>query len=113
MILRQYLESEGFLVDTADDGVSALDMMEKNRYQLVLQDIVMPRMDGWDVIRRVRAMDHGDRLPVIAVTSLSDPESMRRGMEAGFDDWETKLDKERLIGKIRSHLHMLPEGDVK
>jgi two-component system chemotaxis sensor kinase CheA len=67
-------------------------------------DIIMPVLDGWGVIKAVREEPRWNNLPVLAVTSLGDEETMQRGLESGFTDWETKLNKTRLLEKLGAML---------
>ena len=104
MMEKKYLESAGFRVKLAVNGAEALEMLEREEFDAVVLDIVMPGMSGYDVVREIRKRDKLAALPVIAVTSLEDVGSRTLGEEAGFDDWEEKLNKERLVAKV---LHLL------
>ncbi|MFP4347775.1 MAG: chemotaxis protein CheW [Desulfococcaceae bacterium] len=100
MVEGEYLRSAGYGVITARDGESALTVLENEPVDAVILDIVMPGMDGWDTIRAIRADERWRRLPVMAVTSLEERDLVKKGMEAGFDAWELKLDKARLLEKL-------------
>jgi len=70
----------------------------------VIMDIVMPVMDGWEAIQVIRKDGRFKNLPVMAVTSLGTDIDETRGMKAGFDLWESKLNKERLLEKLTQML---------
>ena len=99
------LESEGFQVDVARDGERGLEQCEKARYDVVLSDVVMPGIDGYELCRRLKAGTNTHDVPVILVTSLSDPLDIVRGLECGADNFITKpYDSAYLVGRIRSLL---------
>jgi two-component system chemotaxis sensor kinase CheA len=105
MIESEYLTSAGYEVVQADNGKKALQILEEQPVDAVVLDIVMPEMDGWEVIRTIRKDDRLKNLPVIAVTSLGDDELARKGIDEGFDEWELKLDKSRLLEKLSAVLN--------
>ncbi|MCP4757054.1 MAG: hybrid sensor histidine kinase/response regulator [Proteobacteria bacterium] len=103
-VIREYLESAGLEVVSAINGKRALQLMENETVDLVLSDIEMPEMDGWGLIRAIRADDQLKDLPVIALTSIDDEEAIKIGLQAGFNDWIIKLDKHKILSCINSHL---------
>ncbi len=104
MVEKDYLTSAGYEVLAAEDGKKAMQILEEEEVDAVILDIVMPKMDGWDTIRAIRADERLAGLPVIAVTSLSDEGLAQKGLEAGFTDWELKLNKTRLLEKLAAML---------
>lgn len=100
MVESEYLRSAGYEVLQAGDGGAALKVLEEADVDAVILDIVMPGMDGWETIAAIRSEQRLRGLPVMAVTSLEDRNLARRGMDAGFDDWELKLNKDRLLEKL-------------
>ncbi len=104
MVEKDYLTSAGYEVLTAEDGKKAMQILEEEIVDAVILDIVMPKMDGWDTIRAIRADERLARLPVMAVTSLSDEGLEQKGLEAGFTEWELKLNKTRLLEKLSAML---------
>ncbi len=89
-IARMLLEDALLSVDTATDGDEAVTMVSEGEYDLVLMDMQMPRLDGLDATRRIRAMHGRGQLPVIAMTANAFAEDRRRCLEAGMNDFLTK-----------------------
>jgi CheY-like chemotaxis protein len=88
--MRGVLEAGGFEVRLAADGVEALERLAKEPMDLVVTDIMMPRMDGLALTRQLRAEPRFRRLPIVVVTSLDKEEERRQGLEAGADAYITK-----------------------
>ena len=84
------LRSEGYLVLTAADGVVALDLARHNDVALVLLDLMMPRLDGLDVCRQLRARPETAQVPIIMLTARTDETDKVIGLELGADDYVTK-----------------------
>jgi DNA-binding response OmpR family regulator len=84
------LEKRGYSVETATDGEDALQRALARTPDLVITDVMMPRMDGWSLIRQLRAQTHLGMLPVIFLTALSSEEDRIRGFRLGADDYVVK-----------------------
>ncbi|MGE5417283.1 MAG: chemotaxis protein CheW [Acidobacteriota bacterium] len=97
---RDYLEHAGYKVLMANNGREALEILGASLVDAVVSDIVMPIMDGLELIRNIRSDARLSHLPVIAVTSMTGDSHVRAGEEAGFDFYEFKLDKVRLLQKV-------------
>jgi two-component system chemotaxis sensor kinase CheA len=97
-VVKRYLEAKGFRVCTAVDGLDALQKSESNHFDLIVSDIEMPNMNGWDFCREIRK--RGYTGPMIALTSLSKLENEQHAAQCGFDTFEEKLDHDRLIGAV-------------
>jgi DNA-binding response OmpR family regulator len=105
-LLEAILQPRGYEVVTAADGQAALALIEYSDPDLVLLDVVMPRMDGYAVCRRIRAREETAVLPVIMVTSSTGQEK-RRAIEAGADDFvEKPFDQHELLTRVRSLLRI-------
>ncbi|WP_153447734.1 response regulator [Vibrio algicola] len=104
-ILDSFLRLEGYRVKTAADGLSALQLIEKEKPELALLDVMMPGMSGYEACEEIRQQyDHGE-LPVILLTALSQSKDRVRGFEAGANDYLTKpFNKQELAARIKAHL---------
>ncbi len=103
-VIREYLESAELIVTTATNGRLALDAMKSQPFDLILSDIEMPIMDGWELIASIRGNEKWKDLPVIALTSLDDEETIQAGLDAGFNEWMVKLDKHKILNSIANYL---------
>ncbi len=101
---KLFLETEGFEVCGAYDGHEALDLVAGDRRlpDLVILDVYMPRMSGWDVLRMIRASERTRDLPVIMLTAADQPTDLARGWDLGVDWYQTKpFDMDDLVAVIR------------
>ncbi len=100
-LLKRGLSYEGFTVDTAGSGEEALKIAREQPPDLVILDIMMPGMDGMEVLRRLRAAD--PELPVLFLTARDAPADQVRGLEAGADDYVVKpFTFEVLVARVRA-----------
>ncbi|MDF2472517.1 MAG: phoP [Lachnospiraceae bacterium] len=105
------LEREGYQVLKAETGEEALDILSKNRVDLILLDWMLPGMDGIEVLRRIRADQNKRKLPVILLTAKSDEISKVVGLEVGSDDYLVKpFGIYELLARIKAVLRR-SEGD--
>jgi DNA-binding response OmpR family regulator len=112
MQIRRALENEGHSVQIASDGSEALRMGRTAGYDLVLLDVMMPRMSGLDVVRRMRT----ERLPTqtIIISARDSMEDIVLGLDAGADDYLTKpFALDVLLAKVRATERRLPLADAK
>ena len=89
-LLRARLEARGYEVEGASDGQAALDAVTRNTPDLILLDVMMPKMDGIEVVRRLKANPELPFIPVIMQTALDSTENKVEGLDAGADDYITK-----------------------
>lgn len=107
-LLTLYFVTKGYDVETAHDGVEALARMRAREPDLMLLDIVLPKLDGWGVLQAVRA---GSRIPVILLTSLDDTEDVVRGLTLGADDYLRKpFEIRELEARIQSVVRRLEQS---
>jgi len=101
-LARMYLEAEGYRVVTAADGREALAQVRAARPALVVLDLMLPELDGWEVCRRLRAESD---LPIIMLTARSDDVDKIVGLELGADDYLTKpFNPRELVARVRAVL---------
>jgi PAS domain S-box-containing protein len=102
-LLRAYLNRLDFQILMAEDGEEALELYRKERPDIVLMDLMMPKMDGFDAIRHIRALD-GDRwVPIVIVSAMDAEYDVVRGLEAGADDYLNKpLSYQVFAAKMRN-----------
>jgi DNA-binding response OmpR family regulator len=107
--LKRFLEEAGNLVSVASNGKEALSSMSKLMPMLVISDIIMPEMDGYQLCEHIKKDEKLKDIPVILVTSLSDPEDIIKGLECGADNFITKpYDEKYLLYNVR-HILMNKE----
>ncbi len=100
--LQSLLERNGYHVTMATDGAEALSLMEKMHPTLVISDILMPGMDGYELCRRIKKDAGTKDIPVILVTQLSEPEDILKGLECGADNFITKpYEEDFLLSRIQ------------
>lgn len=98
---KQYLEEAGYQVLTAYNGREALRLLQQKPIDVVVSDIEMPVMNGWEMIKRIRADETLAALPVIATTaSVVGEKDQRKLLEAGFDHYDFKFDRLSLLAKV-------------
>ena len=98
-IVRTFLESKGYRVATAKDGNEALAQLEDVRPDLVLLDVMMPGMDGWEVARVIKNHPSFGRTRVVMLTARSDFADKHEGLRAGADDYIVKPIQLRELGE--------------
>jgi|GEM_PF-713940 len=89
-VAGESLRQAGFSVSEAENGVQALAAIKKSRPDIVLLDVMMPEMDGFDTCRAIRSLPNGDMLPVVMITALEDLDSINKAYEVGATDFITK-----------------------
>ena len=106
-ILKRRLWRLGFEIVIATDGAEGVAMAGETKPDLILMDLSLPIMDGWEATRRIKAAPATKHIPVIALTSHAMVGEREKAMAAGCDDFDTKpVELSRLVGKIRA---LVPE----
>jgi CheY-like chemotaxis protein len=104
-MLSRRLTRNGFEVVIAVDGQQGVEMATSEQPDVILMDMSLPVMDGWEATRRVKADPATRAIPVIALTANAMVEDREKAMAAGCDDFDTKpVELPRLLEKIRAHL---------
>ncbi len=104
--VKGFMEDDGYKVIEAEDGLIAWDLLEKHsdKISLIVTDIEMPNMDGFDLSAKIKKDDRFSHLPIIALTTLASEEDTAKGKALGIDDYLIKLDREKLRDSIYKHL---------
>ncbi len=104
MLVRR-LRRHGFEVIVAADGAQGIEAARRERPDLVLMDLSLPVLDGWEATRRLKQAVETRSIPVIALSAHAMAGERERALEAGCDDYDTKpVDLDRLLAKIRAQL---------
>ena len=102
-LFRAVLEEDGYTVSTAENGEEALSVMDRAHIDLVVLDVMMPKMDGYEFTRTLR--EGKDNLPILMVSAKQLPEDKRKGFLVGTDDYMTKpIDEEEMLLRIKALL---------
>jgi two-component system cell cycle response regulator DivK len=110
-VLARLLGASGFTVLSARDGARAVGLAREQLPDLILMDLGLPILNGWQATRRLKGTAATAHIPIIALTAYALSEDRERSMAAGCDDFETKpLDIPRLLAKIRQHLPTAPRA---
>lgn len=105
------LEKEGYVVLRAYDGLEALDMLASNQVQLLIMDVMMPRLDGLSAVMKIREKRN---LPIIVLSAKSEDSDKVLGLSMGADDYVTKpYNPQELAARVKSHLRRYTRlGDI-
>jgi CheY-like chemotaxis protein len=104
-MLSRRLERKGFEITMAVDGREGVEMAKAGDYDLILMDMSLPEIDGWEATRQLRAAPDTERTPIIALTAHAMAGDRERALEAGCDDYDTKpIELDRLLSKINALL---------
>ena len=104
-MLSRRLARKGYEVALAVDGRQGVEMAQTMDYDLVLMDMSLPEVDGWDATRQLKSDPATESLPIIALTAHAMSGDREKALEAGCDDYDTKpIEMERLLGKMEALL---------
>lgn len=102
-VIKEYCEAEDYECFEADNGITALDLLKKNNYDLLVLDIMMPKMDGFEVLKQ---LNKEDRIPTIVLSARSEEYDKLKGFDLGIDDYLTKpFSPKELIARIKAILN--------
>ena len=108
-LLRLYLEKEGFAVTVANDGKSAVDVVKNNEFDIILLDIMLPGLDGWQVCREIRK---DSLVPIIMITAKGETFDKILGLELGADDYVPKpFDAKEVVARVKAVLRRYGEKE--
>ena len=107
-MLTRRLTRAGFEIIVAADGEQGIALARAERPDLILMDLSLPVLDGWEATRRLKASEDTRAIPIIALSAHAMPGDREKALEAGCDDYDSKpVDMPGLLGKIQA---LLPEG---
>jgi two-component system cell cycle response regulator DivK len=102
-MLKSRLTRAGYTVVIATDGAQGVALAASEQPDLVLMDLSLPVLDGWEAARRIKTAPETSRIPIIALTAHAMPGDQEKALAAGCDDFDTKpVEMPRLLGKIRA-----------
>ncbi|NWH04005.1 hybrid sensor histidine kinase/response regulator [Desulfobacter latus] len=106
--VKQFMVEDGFKVIEAEDGLIAWELLKERveEIDLVVTDLEMPNMDGFELTKRIKSDPSYSHLGVIALTSLASEAHIEKGKSVGIDEYEIKLDREKLMAVIRQHTNL-------
>jgi putative two-component system response regulator len=111
-LLAELLTTQGFTVITVSDGAEALDQLTKVPVDLVILDVLMPRMNGFEACRKIKANTETYLIPVVLVTALSDKQDRIEGLRASADDFLTRpVDRAELLARVQSLIKLKQRTD--
>jgi CheY-like chemotaxis protein len=106
-LLLAYLEDTDYQTFAAKDGIEAMDIISKEQIDLVLLDVMMPKMSGFEVCRRLKNNPQTSHIPVIMVTALNEFGDIERGIDSGTDDFISKpVNKLELLVRVKTMLKL-------
>ena len=110
LLVKKMLQPLGFETSEAEDGIVAMEKIGADKPDLILLDLMMPRMDGFEVLRRLRASDDTKSIPVIILSALNSNDDVAKGISMGAEDYITKpIIMDRLQSSVIKQLNKLFE----
>ncbi|MBU1176947.1 MAG: response regulator [Patescibacteria group bacterium] len=110
-LIQKKLVQEGYQVNIARDGLEGLEKLREEKPDLILLDIVMPRMGGFEVMEEIKKDDNLKGIPIIIISNSGQPVELSRAKELGVVDWliKTDFDPTEVIIKVKKQLDLLHE----
>lgn len=113
-LLKMYLINNKYVVKTVSHGLDALKAIQEEMYDIIVLDILMPHMDGFEVCKKIRKTEGYENIPVIYLSSLRESDSIITGLDSGGDSYLTKpFDPNVLIAKINALLRRTKQKDAR
>ena len=101
-LLRRYLEANGYDATEAYDGVECIEKVQEKHPDAIVLDVMMPRLDGYETVKRLKADDETKHIPVVIVTALNYVANQLKSIDAGADDFLSKpIEEKLLIAKVK------------
>jgi len=89
-LIKQCLEEEGYTVTHVDDGLKGIDLLKSRKFNLIVLDILLPKMNGLEVCKEIRKMESQTKVPILILTALGSAENIVLGLDTGADDYLSK-----------------------
>ncbi|MBU1292352.1 response regulator [Patescibacteria group bacterium] len=105
-LLQRKLIQKGYQVEVAKDGQEGLERIKANKPDLILLDIVMPKMGGFELMEKVRLDEELKKIPIIIISNSGQPVELDRAKELGVRDWliKTNFDPQEVVDKVKKQL---------
>ncbi len=105
-LLKKKLENEGYEIDVAEDGEEGIKKIQETNFDLILLDIIMPKMGGFDVLEEMQKDENLKSIPVIVVSNSGQPVEVDRAQKLGAKDWvvKTEFDPQEVIDKVKKQI---------
>ena len=101
-LLKRYLEANGYEAKEAFDGIDCLEKVEERLPDTIVLDVMMPRLDGYETVSRLKKKDSTKEVPVVIVTALNDIANQIKSIDAGADDFLSKpIEEKLLVAKVK------------
>jgi len=104
-LVKEILKTQGFAVETAKDGIDAMVMVKANKPDLIVLDIMMPELNGYDVLKTLKFQDEYKKIPVILLTAREQELDKRISQMMGIDYMQKPLDREVFLNKVQQAIN--------
>ncbi len=104
-LFRMALKLHGVETRLAEDGKEAVSAVQQERFDAIIMDVEMPRMNGWDAVRAIRLLQNGQNIPIIMFTAYGNGENHRRAIESGANDlWFKPILPKDMISRLSAYI---------
>jgi DNA-binding response OmpR family regulator len=104
-LVKELLKTQGFAVETAKDGIDAMIMVKNNKPDLIILDIMMPELNGYDVLKTLKFKEEYKKIPIILLTAREQELDKRISQMMGIDYLQKPLDRETFLNKVQQAVH--------
>jgi DNA-binding response OmpR family regulator len=104
-LVKELLKTAGFAVETAKDGIDAMIMVQNNKPDLIILDIMMPELNGYDVLKTLKFKEEYKKIPIILLTAREQELDKRISQMMGIDYLQKPLDRETFLNKVQQAVH--------
>ncbi len=104
-LVKELLKIQGYLVETAKDGIDAMIMVQKSKPDLIILDVMMPELNGYDVLKTLKFQEEYKKIPIILLTAREQELDQRLSQMMGIDYLQKPLDRELFLTKVQQAVH--------